>query len=402
MARVRVCQVVEATAGGVRRHLELLLASIDPDRIELACVVSCEREPRFRADLERYRAMGVTLVEVPMQRNISPLADLRSYRRLKAALAEFAPDVAHTHGSKGGFLGRLAARAAGVRGVVHTPHVFAFEWMHGARGRFYLALERYAARRCDRIVCLSEAQKLLSAERGLLPPEQLEVIANGVDPALYPGTRPRAEVREELGLPSGAPVVLMVARLMPQKGCRNFIRAAGMVARKLPEVHFCLIGDGPLESVLRAEVERQGIADRFHLAGHVEGADRLYGAFDLFVLSSLWEGLPYVVLEAMASRLAVVATRIPGTTDLVDEGRTGYLVTPDSLEEIAGRIVELMSDDASRAAMGETGRERVEKHFTLDAFARAHEALYEELAGGGGGGAGGRARRAIDTPRSAC
>ena len=382
MARVSVCHILEATAGGTRKHLDLLLGSLDRDKFDLSCVVSPNREPGFAADLERFRSLGVRVETVSMRREISPLADWRSYRGVKRALRTVSPQIVHTHGSKGGFFGRLAARAVGVGSVVHTPHVFAFQWNAGLKGRFYRALERYAARRCDRIIALSESQKRLTVEAGLLPPERVEVIANGVDPAAYPSAHPAGEIRSRLGLGAEGPIVVMVARLMPQKGCRNFIRAAALVLAELPEIRFCLIGDGPMEEELRAEVGRLGIEGNFQLAGHVERASDTYTAFDLFVLSSLWEGMPYAELEAMASRLAVIATRIPGTVDLVTEGETGHLVTPDSTEEIASRIVELMRDDALRRRMGEAGRRRVEEEFTLGRFTRAHEELYAKLASG--------------------
>jgi glycosyltransferase involved in cell wall biosynthesis len=378
--QVSVCQVIEATAGGTRKHLRLLLEGLSRERFRLAAVVSCRRkEEGFLGDLERFRSLGVNVVDVPMAREICPLEDLRSYRALKAALADIRPDVVHTHGSKGGFLGRLAARAVGVRAVVHTPHIFAFQWNRGWRRSLFLALERFAARRCDRIVCLSEAQRRITAEAGVLPSERLTVIPNGIDANEYPGLRARGEIRSEFGLPPDAPVVGMVGRLMPQKGCGNFIRAAALVARELPAARFVLVGGGPLEGELRREADALGLSGRLVFAGHREDAAGLYPAFDLFVLSSLWEGMPYVVLEAMASRLAVVATRIPGMEDVVVEGETGSLVPLDSTGEIARAISSLLADREKRSRMGEAGRARVEREFTLPRFIAEHERLYEEL-----------------------
>ncbi len=379
MAPIRLCLVLEATSGGTRRHLGLLLHNLDRDKFELSCIVSPNREEGFLEDARRYREAGIRVEVVSMQRAISPVADLASYGAVKRAMADISPDIVHSHGSKGGFFGRLAARACGVKAVVHTPHVFSFQWNRGLKGRLYLALERYAARRCDRIVALSEGQRQLTASSGIKPAGAVDVIANGVDPGLYPRGRSREDIRAELSLPAEADIAVMVARLMPQKGCRNFIRAAQIALAESPDAHFCLIGGGPLEATLRDEVDRLGMSERFHMVGHREDAAELYPGFDLFVLSSLWEGMPYVLLEAMASSLAVVATRIPGTEDLVAGGETGLLADINDPAEIASAIVSLLSDPERRRSMGEAGRARVESRFTLARFIEAHEELYVSM-----------------------
>jgi len=377
--RLRVLQVLEATEGGTRRHLLYLLERLPRDRFDLAAAVSLRRGARvFARDAERLRAAGVRVHEVPMRRRIAPLADYVSLSKLRAVIAREKPDVVHTHASKAGFLGRAAARLARVERVVHTGHVFAFQWATGAKRRRYLALERFAARWADALVCVGPAQHRTAIEAGL-PAAKLVTIPNGVDAARFESLaapEARARVRAELGLAGDARVVGTVARLAPQKGCGHLMRAARTVLERDPKAIFLLVGSGALEAKLCAEADALGLGERFRFLGERPDAERLYAAMDLFVMPSLWEGLPYAVLEAQASGLAVVASRIPGLVDLVSDGETGRLIELGDEKGLAGAILELLEDRALAARMGAAGRERVRTEFRLDRFIERHAALY--------------------------
>jgi len=378
--RIKVVLVLEATEGGTRRHLLDLVEGLPAERFELVPAVSLRPGGEFQGDLERLRARGVRVEVIPMRRRPAPLADLVSLRRLVKFFGRERPDAVHTHGSKGGFLGRLAARLARVPRVYHTPHVYPFQWARGAGRGVYLAAERLLWPLADRVVAVGPGQARVALEAKVARRERLVVIPNGVDAARFArlaAPENRAAVRRELGLADDDLAVGMVARLAPQKGCGHFIRAARLVAERAPRARFLLIGAGPLLPYLGALAADLGIGDRVLFLGHRPDADRLYAALDLFVLSSLWEGLPYAVLEAQASSLAVVASRIPGCAELVADDRTGYLVELRDEEQIAARMLHLLTDPARRAEMGRAARERVEREFRLDRFLELHAQLYE-------------------------
>jgi len=379
MKRLRVVEILEATEGGTRTHLRHLLAGLDPARFARFALVSTRRTPHFLRDMAELSARGVRFRDVGMVKYPRPAADLAALARIVSALKGLRPDVVHTHGSKGGVLGRLAAGLVKVPLVIHTPHVYPFQWTGGAQARFYREVERLACRLAHRVVLFGPRQEEIARAAGVLRPGQCAIIENGVEPAEFAfSRRDRAAARKDLGLSERDLAVGMVARLVPQKGVGQFVRAAAIVREREPRTVFLLIGGGPLTEEVRARADSLGMDPAvFRLLDHREDAAGLYAAFDLFCLSSLWEGMPYVALEAMAAGLAVVATRIPGILDTVAEGRTGLLADLDEPREIAERILALLGDADRRREMGEAGRELVRERFTLQRFIERHAALYE-------------------------
>lgn len=379
-ARIKVALVLEATEGGTRRHLLDLLDGLPAERFELLPVVSLRPGGEFAGDVERLGARGLRVEVLPMRREPAPLADAAALRRLRRFLRRERPEVVHAHGSKGGLLGRLAARLAGVPRVYHTPHIYPFQWASGARRAAYLAAERLLWRLSDRIVAVGQGQRQAALDWRVASRERLVTIPNGVDAEKFErlaAPERRAAARRELGLAEGDLAVGMVARLAPQKGCGHFLRAARLAAAGQPRARFLLVGSGPLLPAVRAQIEILGLAGRVTVLGHRPDAERLYAALDLFVLSSLWEGLPYAVLEAQASGLPVVASDIPGCRELIADGVTGRLVELRDEEAIAGSILDLLAAPELRREMGRRARERVRSDFRLDRFLELHAALYE-------------------------
>jgi len=381
MRRTKVALVLEATQGGTRRHVMDLIDGLSPNRFDVLPVVSPRHEGEFLPDLERMWTEGRRVAVIPMRREPSPLCDLVALYRMCRLLLRERPDVVHAHGSKGGLLGRLAARITGVGAVYHTPHVYPFQWARGGMKRvLFLAVERLLWRLSTKVVAVGRGQAEVALKMRVARGDRLVTIPNGVDTGRFEKLSTpecRAGVRRELGLTDEQVAVGMVARLSPQKGCGHFVRAAKAVSERHPNARFLLIGAGPLLPDLHALAEELGIRDRVAFMGHRPDADRLYAGLDLFVLSSLWEGLPYVLLEAQASGLPVIASRIPGCEELVENGATGFLVELCNEQEICERICGLISSPEKRREMGERGRQNVRDGFRLDRFLEMHAELYE-------------------------
>jgi len=380
MARVKVAICLESTIGGTRKHLRELALGLDPGRFEVHLVASLRRGREILFDLPALSRRGVRLHVVPISRRISPIDDARSLRRLVRLFKQERFDVVHTHSAKAGFLGRLAARISRVPRVIHTPHVWPFQWAGGPARILYWLLERLAAGWCDRLVCVGPGQRefgLASRVAGNND-SKLAVIPNGIDPTPVDDAADRKRVRAELGVTPGDFAVGMVARLAPQKGVGKFLEAAALVARERRDVRFLLVGSGPLERSVRERARELGLGPaRLALLGHREDVPRLCSGFDVFALSSLYEGLPYVLLEAMAARLAIVATRVPGVEDVIEDGVTGRLAPPGDAGEIARAILELLSDFDARYDLGQAARRRVVEAFPLESFIDAHTRIYE-------------------------
>ena len=376
---IRILQILEGTAGGTREHILQIMRCVDRRRFRLSLICSTVRNPEFARDMAALRAEGFEVIEVRMGREIRPAADLRALAQIFAHLRRHRYDVVHTHSSKAGFLGRLAALLRGVRRIYHTPHVFYFQWRpHTATGKFFRMLEWFAAQLTTRIVAVSESQRRIAVRCGVVRPKKIVVIENGVDAAAFRPRGARDAARAELGIGPDTLLVGMVGRLEPQKGCKHYLRAARLVAERMPNVRFILVGGGAIEEKLRRRATKLGLDGVLQFLGQRADLPRLYEAMDLFVLTSLWEGLPYVILEAMAAGRAVIATDVPGSHDLVRPGETGYLVPPEDDRAIALATLKLLRDPAMRESMGRRAVEIVSEQYSRDRFIRKLEELYAE------------------------
>lgn len=374
---IRVVHILEATTGGTRRHLFDLVTGLDPERFQASVICSTQRDKSFLDDIAEFRARGITVHVVRMVRPISPLLDLVSFLRILSIIRRERYSIVHTHSSKAGFIGRVAAGLLRVPAVIHTAHVFPFEMsVGGLRRAFYFFLERIAARFADRIICVCPCEKDDALQRRLSDESKFVVIENG---SALPEPVPDAAgmMRRELGLDADSLVIGAVGRFARQKGYRYLVLAAREIAQRLPRARFVLVGDGKLRAEVEHLIERLGLAGKFVLTGRAADARPYYPVFDVFVMASLWEGMPYSLLEAMGSGSAVVATRVGGVADVVSSGETGVLVAPKDPMALAAAVIDLLEHPEQRRALAETARRTVADRYAPHNMVRRVEALYE-------------------------
>ena len=376
---IRVAHVLEATVGGTKRHLCDLALGLYPrrfrqrfqQRFRQHVFLSRERDPASADEMiARLQAGGIEVTVIPMTRGLSLAADWRALRMLEAALRAWQPDIIHGHSSKAGFLAR-AVKSPAKR--VYTPHGFAFQMRGGGfRNALYLALERWAGRRTDALIALCESEKRLAVERGIVVEERVRVIENGVAvPHVAPDVRPPADV------PHGRPLVGTVGALTEQKETLTLVVAMAYIRRCFPDSQLVVVGEGHLRSMIEGEVQRLEIADAVRLLGQRNDVPAILAALDVFVLPSLWEGLPYALLEAMAAGVPCVGSAIPGITDLITDGETGLLASGP--RPVAEGVMRLLSEPelARRCADGALARVRTRN--TISHMVAQTAALYEEL-----------------------
>lgn len=367
----------------------------------LFTVIGQQRTPGFRVTLltgvgdgkegdlhDRARAAGVDLVVMPsLIRPIRPGVDVRALWELYRFIRRGRYDVVHTHSSKAGILGRMAARMAGVPVVVHTLHSLVFhEYQKAWQNRVYIALKRLCAPMTDVLISVNDrtAQGALAA--GVGRPEQHVTIFSGMDldPFLSVGGRLSPDQAKALvGIPPGVPVMGKIARLFPLKGHEQFFDAAARVAAARPDAWFLLVGDGELRESLQARARELGIAERTVFAGLVPPDDvaRHIQAMDVVVHTSLREGIARVIPQALAVGKPVVAFNLDGAPEVVRDGQSGYLVPALDAGRLAARVVELFGDAARRDAMGRAGREFVAAHFGVDLMVERINQVYYRLLG---------------------
>ncbi|OFW01653.1 MAG: hypothetical protein A3I61_03400 [Acidobacteria bacterium RIFCSPLOWO2_02_FULL_68_18] len=365
----------------------------------LYTAIGQHRDPRFDVTLlcgvdeagegdmfaEANRA-GVTTVVLPsLVREIRPLTDVKAFLDMYRFLKGRSVTVVHTHSSKAGIIGRLAARAAGVPIVVHTLHGLVFhEFQSRWKNRFYILLKRVCAPMTDTIISVSDLVSKTALARGVGRPDQHITIYSGIDLNLFlsVGERLSVEAAKRLaGIPHDAPVVGKIARLFPLKGHEQFLAAAAEIHREMPEVFFLLVGDGPLREPLKAQAARLGIGDRVVMAGRVppERVPDYIQAMDVVVHTSLREGIARVLPQAGAVGKPVVTFDLDGAPEVIRDGVSGYLVPPLDVAQVTTRTVELLRDPARRRSFGEAGRAFAAAHFSVERMVERIGAVYLDL-----------------------
>ena len=331
--------------------------------------------------LERATAKGldVRLVD-SMRRAIHPWRDWATYRYLLRLLREIKPEVVHTHSSKAGILGRAAAAKVGVPAIIHTVHGPPFHrYERWWRNRVYITAEKWAARRTTAFICVSDAMTEQFVAAGIAPREMFTTIYSGmeVEPFLNP-PRPRDVVRRELRFGDSEVVIGKIARLFELKGHDDVIDAASEVVRQCPQTRFLFVGDGIWRERLQARIAAEGLQDFFRFTGLVP-SDRipeLIHAMDAVVHCSLREGLARVLPQALIAGRPVISYDVDGAREVVLPDRTGFLLPPGSIKELAQSIVRLVQDSSLRMQWGAEGRRLFTDQFRHDHMAKEIRQVY--------------------------
>lgn len=384
---IRVARVItRLNIGGPAQHVIRLTARLPRARFE--SVLLAGRETPSEGDMRALATQwAVRPITVPgMGRRVSPVDDTQSLAFLVRFFRTFRPHIVHTHTAKAGTIGRLAAWLTGVPVVVHTYHGHVF---HGYFGKpltaLFLAVERSLARSTSRLLTVSESVKRELERYRIGRPGQLTVLTLGLDLDRFLHCEPRAgEFRRELGVADQLPLVGIVARLVPIKRHEDFIAASALVAARIPDALFLVIGDGERRAALEALVRRQGLADRVRFLGWRYDLDRIYADLDVVVLTSANEGSPVSLIEAMAAACPVVATDVGGVPDLVEHGVNGVLGPAGDPAATAEAVFTLLADPQRRRAMGGAGRMRVRDAYGLDRLVSDMDRLYMDLMRGAG------------------
>ncbi len=316
------------------------------------------------------RAAGVTVTLLPaLQRSIHPRTDRRALLGLSRLLRELKPDLVHTHSTKAGLLGRLAAWRCGVP-VVHTAHAWSFsDGLSWKRKSWAIPVEALAGRITDRFITVSEADREVGTRWRVARWSQVRVVHNGV-PDVVPRASPGV---------GGPPVIALVARMAPPKD--HALMLSALAAVQAPFL-LRLIGDGPDRSALEAQARELGIADHIEWLGVRSDVPELLADAHIFALVSRQEGFSLAILEAMRAGLPVVASDVGGVTEAVRDGHNGIVVPRGDLAGLTGALDTLLADPPLRVRLGQQGRADFDAQFSLPRMLDATLHVYRELIGG--------------------
>lgn len=347
MSKQRLLFVVETVGGGVRKHVLQLIDGLDPNAFEIHLIYG----PRFDHVFDSRRkelASKIDLIYLPdLVRSISPKHDLAAIAQVRREIRRIRPDIVHCHSSKGGIIGRIAAKLEHVPKVFYTPHAYAFDAPEFSerKRRLFVLVECMASRfATTRTFNVSKGEYRNALAHRIDRPGKFAVIFNGLPDVPMPS---HEQARTELGLdammPKGAPVVGVAAWMIERKGVMTFLRIAKRVVADRPDVHFVYVGEGDLEAKARQFVVEHHLDANVHLMPYREDAAFLVPAFDVYLLASLYEGMPYSLIEALRAGVQVAATRTTGNDEAVEPGVNGELF-PVGDDAAGAQVVEQLLD----------------------------------------------------------
>jgi len=362
-----------AFLGGGQKNVLALAEGLDCARF---VVTVCSRPDGPLA--EAVRAGGGAHFAVPFRRRY----DRSVLGRIRTFLREEGFDILHTHGGVAGFYGRWTAHSLRVPVVIHTFHGIHYLYdTNPALRAVFVALERRLSRKTDTVVCVSDSVRDLSRAHRLVPEDRLTVIKNGID-----FDRPLPSESEDirsivsgLGLELARPLIGTVARLDPVKGLAVLLKALPRIRERLPSARLVIVGGGADRARLETLARALEIRECVHFLGERTDAPAWMGRFDVFVLPSLQEALPYVILEAAALEKPVVASEVGGIRELLRNEETGLLVPPGDPKTLATAVIRLAEDPALAASLGKKLRSTLSQEYTLSRMVRQTEDLYLRL-----------------------
>jgi len=333
--------------------------------------------PSHGALTEALRAEGAEVLVFPMRKTYDLLAIYRLYKNLR----KYKIDVIHSHGLLVNILSRVASCLANTRVSISTAHV-PLNLKSGKQAQnvfeklmvpYYLIMDNLSSLFNQKVIAVSHAVKRDLMEQGV-DPKRIVVVQNGMD--LNHGKGNNQGTKGKLKRNGNHPIVGTITRLSPQKDIPTFLKMASLISKDVPRAQFLIVGDGEKRTELQDLADKLGLGDHIRFLGYRKDVLDLLRTFDIFALSSLWEGLPIVILEAMAAEKPVVATAVDGVVEVVEHGKTGLLVEPQRPDLLAKSVIELIRNPNRARGMGKRGRERLERYFSINRVINTVEQIY--------------------------
>lgn len=387
MEQIKVLQITQSLGGGVQKYILQICEHLNPNQFHITGCCSREsKESKENGDIPfsaAFLQMGVPYFVVPMQRSLNPWKDFLSFLKIYQKIKQEGFDLVHAHSSKAGVLARIAARMAGVPVVIYSPHAFFFDGPGPLFKKFpYILFEKIAGFFCDLIIADSPSEKKLALKFRICQKEKIAVIPPSLKLQVYKPEVTGEERRKhfkEIGVSLGNMLVTMIGRLAPQKDPFSFIYSAALLKKNIPDVCFLLVGDGPLMGRCLQLIQELELDGRMKILGWRRDYKMLLRISNVIVNASLWEGLPFILLEAMALEKPVISTRVTGVVDVIHDGENGFLVPPRSPQLLADKIKWVLNRPEVAAQVGRAARKTVESDYSLEKAIFAIENLYTKL-----------------------
>ena len=372
--------IVQEAMGGCGRNVVDIVNGIDHSKFDVTVAYGTNRIDDYYRNAIPEMEKHATLIPIPeLVRDLSAGNDIKAWLHIRRLIKQIRPDILHCHSSKAGIIGRSAAVGGHVSKVFYTPHAYAFQaWEFSeSKKRFFAFLERVFSRfLTTRTFNVSNGERNIALQRHIDRPDKFKVVYNGIPDVALPS---REEALRLLGLsdlPDEAVVVGSTVRLAKQKDPMTFVRIARAVVERNPLAHFVCVGDGDLQDEVARFVADNGLSDNVHLLGYRDDAELIVKAFDVYLLTSLYEGLPYSLVESLRAGVPIVATDVTGSNEVVRPGVNGYLFKVGDVkagaQQVERVIAELSGDRFSSDAIRATYLERFTSQRMLDSVQESY------------------------------
>lgn len=379
MNKIKVCHIItKLELGGAQRNTLHTVANLDTSRFEASLISGIGG----LLDSEAGSISHIRTYFIPsLIRRINPVLDITALIGIYKTLKKIKPDIVHTHSSKAGILGRLAAKLAGVPVVLHTYHGFGFNDFQNIIVRSaYVVAERLAVNFTDRFIAVTKEDIKKGVGHGIGYEAGYSLIRSGIDITKYAADPAGKDALiKELELKRDDKVVTTIGPFKPQKNLGDFIKACAIVAAEAPKTRFFIVGDGRQRGMLEKLIKKYDLSGKLTLLGWRKDIPQILSVTDIFAMTSLWEGLPRAILEAMCTGLPVVANAVDGVKEIVKDGETGYLIKPGDINDFAAKLKNLLKNPERAKSMGKKGASLISQQYDINFMVRQQENLYTEL-----------------------
>lgn len=376
--KIRVAHIVTNFAlGGAQDYLITTIENLDREKFELFIFGQMQGE---RTEV-LLKLKDVKCADVPdLSREISPLKDLIAIFQIFRLLKKHKINLVHTHSSKAGVVGRIAAKFAGVGVIVHTIHGFPFhDFMSKPKRKSFILLERLMAKITDALLLVSEREKSIALNLNIKPKRIIETIYNSVDFFPFTQTFDRPIFRQKLGINSSEILIGFSGRFSQQKALHILVEAFSLVNKEFPQTKLLLVGDGVQKSELVEQSKKLNISDKIIMTGFQSNVAPFYLIMDIFIMTSLWEGLSRCLAEAMYAKLPVIATDVGGTADAVINDQTGWLIKANDVHAAVNALRDAILNPEICKKMGENGFKFARESFDIKNNTKKISELYMVL-----------------------
>lgn len=369
--KMKIVHIAQAN-GGVEVYLKMFFKYINKEKYDNYIILS----EQYNKSKEYFENLGVKVFIVNMQREISPNKDLKSMIKIYQIIRKIKPDIVYTHSSKAGGLGRIPAKLVGAKNI-YNPHGWAFDMnVSRIKRNMFIYVERVLARITNQVIAISNYERDIAIDKKIIKSDKISVIENAIDLDYFKQHYDRKEILDDLNWNNDDIIIGMVARISEQKSPITFIEVAEKLSIVYSNCKFIIVGDGNQRKEIEKVITNKGMESKFYITGWVQNPYKYLSVFDIALLTSKWEGFGLVIPEYMAAGKPIVASNVGGISNIIKNGKNGYLIDDLNINEFIERIEDIIENKNIRKRLVKQGYNTVQLKYDFRRNILEHEQVF--------------------------